>query len=194
MRINFSFLFLVSAFASLMARAGTFTVTENFEGYGATDFVTDAPNWSTNDQWLNNGIVTDAPTGKAGWIGGLFDAPTTPTAYLTRSFLPQSNNQFTFRWTQNIANATTDDGKRDKFGWTIKSTTGADLLTLMFLNVNLPGQNLLAQGYSGSLLGTSISSSNGLGVSNRGEWAQFEIVLDTAANTWSASLFNATAN
>jgi len=36
-----------------------------------------------------------------------------------------------------------------------------------------------------------VNSSSGLGISNRGEWAHFESVLNTAANTWSASLFNA---
>lgn len=205
MKINFSFLFLVSAFATLTAQSGTFTVTENFESYAADAFVTDTNNWSTTDQWQNNGIVTDAPNGKAGWVGGLAkystnsqgsivftNGPTTPTTYLTREFEAQDNNRFTFRWTQNIANAASDDGIRDKFGWTVKSTDGTDLLTLMFLNVNLPGQNLLAQGYSGSLLGATVGNKPGIiGVSNRGEWAQFEIVLDSAANTWSASLFNA---
>lgn len=194
MRIFFSSFLLVSAFTAFSAWAGTFNITEDFEDYAADAFVTDSTNWTTNDQWLNNGIVTNAPTAQAGWIGGLYDSPTTPTSYLTRTFSSLDNTRFTFRWTQNIANAASDDTIRDKFGWTVKSTTGTDLLTLMFLNVNLPGQNLLAQGYSGNLLGTTVNSSNGLGVSNRGEWAQFEIVLNTTANTWSASLFNAAAN
>ena len=179
--------------SSSPARSGTISITDNFDGLASDAFITDDPNWTTTDLWLNNGVIP-RPAGQAGWLGGLYDGPTTTTTYLTRGFDAQDNNRFTFRWTQNIANASTDDGIRDRFGWTVKSTTGADLLTLMFLNVNLPGQNLRAQGYTGSLLGTSITSSNTLGVSNRGEWAQFEIVLNTTANTWSASLFNAAAN
>jgi hypothetical protein len=178
---------------SAPARSGTFSITDNFDDLASDAFITDVPNWTTTDLWQNNGVIPRAP-GQAGWLGGLYDGPTTTTTYLTRGFGAQDNNRFTFRWNQNIANAAEDDGIRDKFGWTVKSSTGADLLTLMFLNVSLPGQNLLAQGYAGSLLGTSITSSSNLGVSNRGEWAQFEIVLDTTANTWSASLFNATTN
>lgn len=182
-------LFLISSPAS----SGTFAITDNFDGLADDAFVTDDSNWTTTDLWQNNGVITNG-AGKAAWLGGLYDGPTTTTTYLTRGFNSQDNNRFTFRWTQNIANAAPDDGVRDKFGWTVKSTTGTDLLTLMFLNVSLPSHNLLAQGYSGSLLGTAVNSSNGLGVSNRGEWAQFEIVLNTTANTWSASLFNAAAN
>jgi len=185
---------IVSLFLpSSPARSGTFSITDNFDGLASDAFITDDSDWTTTDLWQNNGVIPRAD-GQAGWLGGLYDGPTTTTTYLTRSFNAQDNNRFTFRWTQNIANAAPDDGIRDKFGWTIKSSTGANLVTLMFLNVNLPGQNLLAQGYAGSLLGTSITSSNTLGVSNRGEWAQFEIVLNTTANTWSASLFNAAAN
>jgi len=198
---------IVSLFLpSSPARSGTFSITDNFDGLASDAFITDDSNWTTTDLWQNNGVIP-RDDGQAGWLGGLAkysydngvvvytNAPTTTTTYLTRGFDAQDNNRFTFRWTQNIANASQDDGIRDKFGWTIKSTTGADLLTLMFntVNVNLSGQtyNLLAQGYSGSLLGTAVTSSSGLGISNRGEWAQFEIVLNTAANTWSASLFNA---
>lgn len=181
-------------FFSSPARSGTFSITDNFDGLASDAFITDDSNWTTTDLWQNNGVIPRAG-GQAGWLGGLYDGPTTTTTYLTRGFDAQDNNRFTFRWTQNIANASVDDGIRDKFGWTIKSTAGTDLLTLMFNNVNLNlfGQtyNLLAQGYSGSLLGTTVNSSSGLGISNRGEWAQFEIVLNTAANTWSASAFNA---
>ena len=193
--IRLAISFAALLFIPLGAKAGTFSIMDNFDGYATDAFITDDFNWSTTDLWQNNGVIPNEIVpddgGQAGWIGGLFDGPTTTTSYLTRSFEALDNNRFTFRWTQNIANAALDDGIRDKFGWTVRSTTGTDLLTLMFLNASLPGQNLLAQGYSGSLLGTSISSSNALGVSNRGEWAQFEIVLDSAANTWSASLFNA---
>ena len=172
--------------------AGTFSITNDFDGYASDAFITDDSNWTTTDLWQNNGVVPRT-VGQAGWLGGLFDGPTTTTTYLTRGFDAQDNNRFTFRWTQNIANPNPDDGKRDRFGWTVKSAAGANLLTLMFDNVSLPGQNLLAKGYSGSLSGT-LQSSTGLGVSNRGEWAQFEIVLDTVANSWTASLFNAAAN
>jgi hypothetical protein len=174
------------------ALAGTFSITDNFDSYATDAFITDDPNWTTTDLWQNNGVIPRSG-GRAGWLGGLYDGPTTATTYLTRGFDAQDNNRFTFRWIQNIANADPDDGKRDKFGWTVKSAAGANLLTLMFDNVSLPGSNLLAKGYSGSFAGT-LQSSSGLGVSNRGEWAQFEIVLDTAANSWTASLFNATAN
>jgi hypothetical protein len=182
---------IVSLFLfSSPARSGTISITDNFDGLASDAFITDDPNWTTTDLWQNNGVIP-RDGGRAAWLGGLYDGPTTTTTYLTRGFGAQDNNRFTFRWTQNIANAASDDGIRDKFGWSIKSTTGTDLVTLMFLNVNLPGQNLLAQGYAGSLSGSAITSSSNLGVSNRGEWAQFEIVLNTTANTWSASLFNA---
>jgi len=173
-------------------QAGTFSITDSFDSYATDAFITDDFNWTTTDLWQNNGVIPRSG-GQAGWLGGLYDGPTTATTYLTRGFDAQDNNRFTFRWIQNIANADPDDGKRDRFGWTVKSSAGANLLTLMFDNVSLPGSNLLAKGYSGSLAGT-LQSSTGLGVSNRGEWAQFEIVLDTAANSWTASLFNAAAN
>ncbi|NBV75549.1 MAG: hypothetical protein EBR59_06220 [Methylococcaceae bacterium] len=76
MKIPFQVLLLVSAFSTVTAWAGTFTIIENFESYAADAFVTDTNNWSTTDQWQNNGVVTDAPNGKAGWVGGLAKYPT----------------------------------------------------------------------------------------------------------------------
>ena len=183
--VSCAFLFLARA-----VNAAPVSLLYDFNGFADDAFVTDDPAWTTNDQWQNNGVILNTPSGKAGWLGGLYGDPTTPTATLKLTFDPQDNTKFTFRWVQNIANAASDDGKRDTFGWTIYSTTGASLLSLKYTSGNFTGYNgthydTQVNGYLGDLSGTSVSNFN-LGLLNRGEYVSFQVEVDTSANQWSA--------
>ena len=172
------------------SHAASVSVTVNFEGFADDAFVTDDPSWTTNDQWQNNGVISGTPSGKAGWLGGLYGDPTAPTAVLRLTVDPDNNTKFTFRWVQNIANAASDDGKRDTFGWTVYSTTGASLLSLKYTYGSFTGNDgrhydTRVNGYLGDLNGTSVSSFN-YGLLNRGEYISFQVEVDTAVNKWSA--------
>lgn len=177
-------------------QAAPFLSQEDFEGYATNAFVTDQqPPWYTSDQWLNNGIITGTPNGQAGWLGGLYSGPTPPLPVsLDYRFNPQDNNQFTFRWVQNIANPNPDDNIRDTFGWAVKDIQGNQLLSLKMANEanTKDGQNYntAVYGYQGSWAGTELGPLSGqteLGLLNRGEYTVFEIAVDTLSHTWSAS-------
>lgn len=179
-------------FFSKQAHSAPVSLLYDFAGFADDAFVTDDPAWTTNDQWQNNGIISGTPAGKAGWLGGLYGDPTTPTAVLKLAFDPKDNTKFTFRWVQNIANASTDDGKRDTFGWTVYSTTGTSLLSLKYTYGSYTGYDGLhydtkVNGYLGDLNGTSVSNFN-LGLLNRGEYVSFQVEVDTSANQWSAGI------
>jgi len=179
-------------FVSQRAHSAPLSLLYDFSSYADDAFVTDDPTWTTNDQWQNNGIISGTPTGKAGWLGGLYSDPTTPTAVLKLAFDPKDNSKFTFRWVQNIANAASDDGKRDTFGWSVYSTTGASLLSLKYTYGNYTGTDgrnydTRVSGYLGDLNGTSASNFN-LGLLNRGEYVSFQVEVDTSANQWSAGV------
>lgn len=172
------------------ARSAPVSLLYDFSAFADDAFVTDDPAWTTNDQWQNNGIILDTPSGKAGWLGGLYGDPTTPTAVLKLAIDPDNNNKFTFRWVQNIANAATDDGRRDTFGWTVYSTTGTSLLSLKYAYGNYTSTDgrhfdTRVSGYLGDLNGTSAANFN-YGLLNRGEYVSFQVEVDTAANQWSA--------
>lgn len=195
MKKFFSFVLLAVGLMTNV-RATPFVSQENFESYASDAFVTDQqPPWYTSDQWLNNGIITDTPNGQAGWLGGLYSGPTPPLPVaLDYRFNPQDNNQFTFRWVQNIANPNPDDSIRDTFGWAVKDTQGNQLLSLKMANeANAKdGQNYdtAVYGYQGSWTGTELGPLSGqteLGLLNRGEYTVFEIAVDTLSHTWSAS-------
>lgn len=183
---------LILLFLALSSRshAAPVSLLYDFSTFADDAFVTDDPAWSTNDAWQNNGIISGTPSGKAGWLGGLYGDPTTPTAVLKLTLDPDNNSKFTFRWVQNIANAASDDGKRDTFGWTVYSTTGANLLSLKYTYGNYTGNDgrhydTRVNGYLGDINGTSVSSFN-FGLLNRGEYVSFQVEVDTAANQWSA--------
>lgn len=181
---------------TLRAHAVPFLAQEDFEGYSSNAFVTDQqPPWYTSDQWLNNGIVSGTPNGRAGWIGGLYAGPTPPLPVsLDYKFNAGANNQFIFRWVQNIANPDPDDNKRDTFGWAVKDLAGNALLSLKFANEanTKDGHNYdtAVYAYRGSWTDTELTSNSGqpfLGLLNRGEYTAFEIALDAVTRAWTAS-------
>ena len=181
---------------TLQTKAAPFMVLEDFENYGTNSFVTDhQPPWYTSDQWLNNGIITGTPNGKAGWLGGLSGGPTLPLPVsLDYRFNPAGNNQFVFRWVQNIANADPDDNKRDVFGWAVKDLQGTTVLSLKFANEahtqNGHSYDTAVYAYQGAWDGTELTAATGqplLGLMNRSEYTVFEIALDALQRTWTAS-------
>lgn len=191
---------LVLLYFSLSARshAAPVSLLYDFSNFADDAFVTDDPAWSTNDQWQNNGIISGTPSGKAGWLGGLYGDPTAPTSILKLTLDPDNNSKFTFRWVQNIANAATDDGRRDTFGWTVYSTTGTSLLSLKYSYGSYLGNDgrhydTRVNGFLGDLNGTSVSNFN-FGLLNRGEYVSFQVEVDTAANQWSAGFSSFSAS
>ena len=170
---------------------GTVSETYTFEAYPADAFVTQDTNqsnsgWTTNDQWLNNGIIVGTPTGKAGWIGGIYGVPTVPIASLKLAFDPKDNTKFTFQWVSNIANNANPDGRYDTFGMTVYSTLNNPLVTLKFdygsFNYENVAYDTSVDVIRGGMNGAPISLVN-LGLLNRGEYNSYKIEVDTWANT-----------
>lgn len=190
--------FILFLALSCRTHAAPVSLLYDFTTFADDAFVTDDPSWSTNDQWQNNGIISGTPSGKAGWLGGLYGDPTTPTAVLKLTLDPNNNSKFTFRWVQNIANSASDDGKRDTFGWTVYSSTGTSLLSLKYTYGNFTGYDgrhydTRVNGYLGDINGTSVSNFN-YGLLNRGEYVSFQVEVDTASNQWSAGFASYSAS
>jgi hypothetical protein len=175
-----------------------FTVVENFESFGANAFLTDHASWTTSDQWLNNGIVSDAypSNGNAGFIGGLYGGPTPPLPVnLNRSIsYDTTQNLVTLRWVQTLANPNPDDSIRDTFGWAVKDTLNRTLASIKFENGNFQSNdgtqsfdtqvNVYRGGWSGENL-TGSNPQQAVGLINRGGPTVFEIAINTTGHYFS---------
>ena len=200
------------------------TVSYNFDfrdtnTYETYNYMTDFQGWSSTDQWQNNGFIPDVSVpnstngqattfsiGQVAGFGGAFmfgdatnNGPTVPTSELRFSFNPQGNNQWKFRWVQNLANGSVDDGKRDRFGWTVFSTSNTPIMTLRLTTVSPGSTNYLGtdgleynsavRAFYGDITSTNCNSIQENAVLfNRGEWVSFELDIDTLTDSWSAKI------
>lgn len=196
--------FLAGFFIGLgcMAASATpngFSTVENFESFAANAFLTDHASWTTSDQWLNNGIVSDnayPSNGNAGFIGGLYGGPTPPLPVnLNRSIsYDTTQNLVTLRWVQTLANPNPDDNVRDTFGWAVKDTLNRTLASIKFENGNFANtagtENFDTQVnvYRGNWDGQNLTGSNpqqAVGLVNRGGPTVFEIAIHTTGHYFS---------
>jgi hypothetical protein len=129
------------------------------------------------------------PTGKAGWIGGIYGVPTVPVASLKLAFDPKDNTKFTFQWVSNIANNANPDGRYDTFGMTVYSTLNNPLVTLKFNYGSYENgtYDTSVDVIRGGINGAPISLDY-LGLLNRGEYNSYKIEIDTWANTVQAGV------
>lgn len=200
------------------------TVSYNFDfrntnTYKLFNYVTDFQGWSSTDQWQNNGFLPDInvpnstngrattfSSGQAAGFGGAFmfgdaasNGPTVATSELRFTINPQGNNQWKFRWVQNLANGSEDDGKRDRFGWTVFSTSSTPIMTLRLTTVSPGSTNYVGtdglpydsavRAFYGDINSTNCNSIQENAVLfNRGEWVSFELNIDTLADSWSATI------
>lgn len=194
---------LLIGFSPLLANAtgGSFSVVENFESFGAYDYLTDQGSWTTSDQWLNNGIVSEnayPSNGNAGFLGGLYGGPTPPLPVnLNRSVsYDTSKNLVTLRWVQTLANPNPDDNVRDTFGWAVKDTLNRTLASIKFENGSFQNNSgaqfdTKVDAYTGTWSGQKIQTGNNqeeaVGLFNRGGPTVFEIALHTTGHYFSLS-------
>jgi len=222
-----AFLFvLLGLFASAPARAvppGSVNFNFDFRNtntYESYNYMTDFAGWSSTDLWQNNGFLgvenvpntvngqaTTFSSGQVGAFGGAFmfddpsaNGPTAATSELRYTFNPQGNTQWRFRWVQNLANGSSDDGKRDTFGWTIFSTSNSAVMTLRMSTVGMNDPNYLGtngvteydsgiRAFHGDITSTNCNSIQENAVLfNRDEWVSFDLEMDTFAKTWQATI------
>ena len=194
------FVIALGSMAAGASPSNGFTVVENFESFGATDYLTDHASWTTSDQWLNNGIVSENAypnNGNAGFIGGLYGGPTPPLPVnLNRSIsYDTTQNLVTLRWVQTLANPNPDDNVRDTFGWAVKDTLNRTLASIKFENGNFQNTagnqsfDTKVDAYSGNWNGQQVQTGNNaqeaLGLFNRGGPTVFEIALNTTGHYFS---------
>lgn len=191
------------------AAPGDFTTVENFESYGSDAFLTDHASWTTSDQWLNNGIVSEnayPSNGNAGFLGGLYGGPTPPLPVnLNRSIsYDTTQNLVTLRWVQTLANPNPNDNIRDTFGWAVKDTQNRTLASIKFENGSFSNNagnqsyDTKVDAYSGNWSGQQIQTGNNqqeaVGLFNRGGPTVFEIALHTTGHYFSLSFAETNGN
>jgi len=139
---------------------------------------------------------SDDTNNQVGILGGYFQnlPPSGTTTLLTAPVTAVASPYLRFRWTQNIQNASSDDGIRDRFGWTIRTTDSSNnpynLVSLMLDPMSTTGtfaakNTLLTRAVAGGPGGASLGST--VLEIQRGSTYSFEIILNTIANTWSAA-------
>jgi len=185
-----------------------FAYVENFESFASDAFLTDHASWTTSDQWLNNGIVSEnayPSNGNAGFIGGLYGGPTPPLPVnLNRSIsYDTTQNVVTLRWVQTLANPNPDDNVRDTFGWAVKDTLNRTLASIKFENGNFQNSagtqnyDTIIDAFSGNWNAQNQTGNNAeeaVGLFNRGEPTVFEIALHTTGHYFSLAFAETNGN
>lgn len=185
-----------------------YAYVENFESFASDAFLTDHASWTTSDQWLNNGIVSEnayPSNGNAGFIGGLYGGPTPPLPVnLNRSIsYDTTQNVVTLRWVQTLANPNPDDNVRDTFGWAVKDTLNRTLASIKFENGNFQNSagtqnyDTKVDAFSGNWNAQNQTGNNAeeaVGLFNRGEPTVFEIALHTTGHYFSLAFAETNGN
>jgi len=200
-------LFLSLSVAWLGAASISWSQSYNFESVAGGLILSDQSGWSSTDSSQADGVEAEQsiffPTtsgNNVGIIGGYWGlTPSSRTTFLTAtvSATPSVDYPFLrFRWLQNINNTDQDNGKRDSFGWTVRSGS-TSLLSLISDPTSPTSNSVKVSGYTGGPAGTLLGGSftpNNVTL-NRGESYAFELVVNPTAWTWSAKVSgNFTAN
>lgn len=193
-------LLIVGVFAST-AR----TQTYNFESLSSGTILSNQPGWTSSDSNQADGVENlqssffPGTTGNnVGIIGGFYEDGGSLITPSSRSIFLNANVTATpsmaypflrFRWLQNISNTDQDNGKRDSFGWTVRSGS-TSLLSLISDPTSSSSDFLRVKGYTGgpdgSLLGGGFTPN--IATLNRGQSYAFEIVVNPTSWTWSAKV------
>lgn len=179
--------------------------TYDFENLGGGSILSGQSGWSSTDTNQSDGVESEqnlffpGTSGtNVGIVGGYWSDGSTPitpslrTSLLTASVsaLPSADYPFLrFRWIQNISNSDQDNGKRDSFGWTVRSGTHG-LLSLVSTPDSPSANSMTVQGYQGDTSGTLLGGSFTPNVATllRGESYAFQIEVNPNAWTWSAKV------
>lgn len=194
--------FLALGFAGNLGLAQTY----NFESSSSGSLLSGQSGWSSNDanqadgvENLQTSFFPGTPGTNSGVIGGFWtdesDNPITPSSRTTllNASVTSTPSSLTpllrLRWIQNISNTDQDNGKRDSFGWTVRS--GSTGLLSLLANPDAPTSNdmtvVASAGEAGSSLLPSSYTPN-IPTIARGSAYAFELVLNPNAWTWSAKI------
>lgn len=178
--------------------------TYNFESISGGSILSES-GWTTTDSNQADGVEAEQnlffPTtsgNNVGLIGGYWSiegSPLTPsgrTSFLKANVTATPSTDYPFlrfRWLQNISNTDQDNGKRDSFGWTVRSGS-TSLLSLISDPTSASSNALRVRGYTGGPDGTLLSGgfTPNIVTLNRGEGYAFEIVVNPTSWTWSAKV------
>lgn len=171
--------------------------TYNFESISGGSILSES-GWTTTDSNQSDGVEAEQSIffpltsgNNVGIIGGYWGlTPSSRTTFLTASVTatPSADYPFLrFRWLQNINNTDQDNGKRDSFGWTVRSDS-TSLLSLISDPTFPTSNSVRVRGYTGEPTGTPLGGSftPNIATLNRGESYAFEIQVNPTAWTWSA--------
>lgn len=204
MRPALSPLFLI---AWLGIAGSSWAQTYNFEYLAGGSILSSQSGWISTDTNQADGVEAEqslffpGTSGtKVGILGGYWtDGPSGPlitpssrtsllSANVTAS--PDSSNPLLrFRWLQNISNTDQDNGRRDSFGWAVRS--GSTSLLSLISEPNSPGSSsMTVRGYAGDPVGSFLGSSftPNVATTARGSAYAFEILLNPVTWTWSAKI------
>ena len=207
-------LFISLSVAWLGAASISWSQSYNFESVAGGVILSDQSGWSSTDSSQADGVEAEqsiffpATSGNnVGILGGYYTdgsagpliTPSSRTTFLSADVTATPSVDYPFlrfHWLQNINNTDQDNGKRDSFGWTVRSGT-SNLLSLISDPTTPTSDFLRVRGYTGgpdgTLLGGSFTPNNV--TLNRGESYAFELVVNPTAWTWSAKVSgNFTAN
>ena len=192
-----------------MALVGAISISQgqnyDFEAISGGSILGNQPSWSSTDANQADGVEAEQSLffpgtsgSKVGIIGGYWldggslITPSSRTTFLTANVTATPSIAYPFlrfRWIQNISNTDQDNGKRDSFGWTVRS--GSTNLLSLISNPNSPTSNsMTVRGYSGDAIGSFLGGSFTPNVStiSRGSAYAFEIEVNPNAWTWSARI------
>lgn len=198
-------LFLVGLLVAGIFASTVHSQNYNFESFSNGSILSSQTGWSSNDSNQADGVENlQSPffigtTGNnVGVIGGFYTdggsliTPSGRPIFLKADVTATPSTDYPFlrfRWLQNISNTDQDNGKRDSFGWTVRSGT-TSLLTLISDPTSPSSNSLRVRGYTGgpggSLLGGSFTPN--IATLNRGEAYAFEIEVNPNTWTWSAKV------
>jgi len=170
------------------------TLTLDFQNGNDTNRLSEAAGWSTSDTVNRpDGYVDDSnnTNNLLGFLGGVYEAPSSLSTELTYNFEAGSSNRFVFQWTQNISSSVEAPGD-DIFGWRFLS--GADTaFSVKFLNDTGPtnDRDLLVQGYNGAGIAlTQVAGQPNDWFIDRDDANDFRVTADLATKKWALDVFN----
>ena len=176
--------------------------TYNFESYSNGSSLSSQPGWTSSDlnqadgvENLQSAFFPGTSGANVGIIGGFWEdsgsliTPSNRVNLLTAPVTAASSTDYPFlrfRWIQNISNTDQDNGKRDRFGWTVRSGS-TSLLSLISDPLSSTSNILRVRGYNSETSSSHLVAPSNVDL-NRGEAYAFEILVNPTSWTWSAKV------
>lgn len=179
--------------------------TNNFESLSGGSILSSQTGWNSTDTNQADGVEAEQSLffpgtsgSNLGIIGGYWSdggsliAPSSRSTFLTADVTATtslSSPLLRFRWLQNISNTDQDNGRRDTFGWSVRSGS-TSLLSLISTPNSPTSDSMTVRGYSGDTSGSFLGGSftPNVATTARGSAYAFEILLNPGSWTWSAKI------